>query len=287
MTFKLLLTTLLACFIAGTQIFRLPATPHRTPTLQQFLYSTERLKVMTWNVGRARLGGDDRARWEDVPHIADVIHRQKPDVVALQELESRSQGEALSRRLRGEYRGWAASSRGGRSVAVLLRRKHEVRDGFFVSTRTGRRAVAVIFELERVSQPIAVVSLHADPFDARNRRLYIEDIVWQVNRHKGFAFLAGDFNFDIASDAQRDSLNDNLTHDSEAYTLLTKQFSDLAKDAGATALLDRRLDYVFAKPKDAQVAKAQVLKEAVGEMDHQPVMVHVDLPAKARFKLGG
>lgn len=286
MKFKCALAILLSCFVIGTFAFRPDATPRRTPTLQQFLYSSERLKVMTWNVGRARLGGDDRARWEDVPHVADVIAREKPDVVALQELAGRSQGEALSRRLRGEYRGWAVGSRRGRSVAILLRRKHKVQNGFALETRTGRRAAVVVFELERVSQPIAIVSLHADPFNARNRRLYLEDIVWQVNQHhKGFALLAGDFNFDIVSDAKRDSLNDNLTHDSESYTLLTKHFLDVAKDAGTTALLNRRLDYVFAKPKDVQVVKTQVLKEAVGEMDHQPVVVYVDLPAKARFKL--
>ncbi len=289
MTFKLALTTLFACFVGGVVAFRSNApAPRRTPTLQQFLYSSERLKVMTWNVGRARLDGDDRARWEDLPHVAEVINREKPDVVALQELASRSQGAALARRLRGEYVGWTAGSRGGRSVAVLVRRKRKVQNGFAMGTRTGRRAVAVVFELQGVSKPIAVVSLHADPFDARNRRLYVEDIVWQVNNHhKGFAFLAGDFNFDIASDAKRDSLNDRLTHDSESYTLLTKHFSDLAKDAGATALLNRRLDYVFAKPKDVQLANAQVLKEAVGEMDHQPLVVHVDVPAKPRFRLGG
>lgn len=288
MTFKILLTTLPICFIIGAVALRPDAALRRTPTLQQFLYSSERLEVMTWNVGRARWGGDERARWEDVPHVADVTAREKPDVVALQELASRSQGEALSRRLRGEYRGWSVGSRRGRSVAILLRRKHKVQNGFALETRTGRRAVVVVFELERVSKPIAVVSLHADPFNARNRRLYLEDIVWQVNQHhKGFALLAGDFNFDIVSDAQRDSLNDTLTHDSESYALLTKHFLDVAKDAGTTALLNRRLDYVFVKPKDVQVVKAQVLKEAVGEMDHQPVVVYMDLPAKARFKLGG
>lgn len=231
--------------------------------------------ALTLFIGYAILGGGKMIL---MPGILNLV----------EEPTSLPQNEALSRRLRGEYRGWSVGSRRGRSVAILLRRKHKVQNGFALETRAGRRAVVVVFELERVSQPIAVVSLHADPFNARNRRLYLEDIVWQVNQHhKGFAFLAGDCNFDIVSDAKRDALNDSLTHDSESYTLLTKQFLDAAKDAGTTALLNRRLDYVFVKPKDVQVVKAQVLKEAVGEMDHQPVIIHVDLPAKARFKLGG
>ncbi len=254
---------------------------------QQFLFSTERLKLMTWNLGRARLGGDELARAEDLPHIMNVIEREKPDVVALQELASGKQLEMLARRLRGAYRG-RASGRRARTV-LLVRRRHTITETFELRTRNGRRAPALEFKRARIAEPITIVGVHADPFDARARRMFIEDLVAQTRPRKGLVFLIGDFNLDVAGDGRRGgdraSLTDRLAHDAESYSLLARHFVDAGKSAGATALLERRLDYVFARPRTVAPVRARTLDAAVGEMDHRALVVLTDLRAKPRMQL--
>ncbi len=57
-----------------------------------------------------------------------------------------------------------------------------------------------------------------------------------------------------------------------------KYFRDLGRDAGATTINDRRIDYLFGLPEVALLRRAEVLKAAaVGRMDHLPLLVEVAL----------
>jgi hypothetical protein len=57
-----------------------------------------------------------------------------------------------------------------------------------------------------------------------------------------------------------------------------KYFRDLGRQAGDTAINDRRIDYVFGPPDAVFLRRAEVLRnEAVGHMDHWPLLIEVTL----------
>jgi len=58
-------------------------------------------------------------------------------------------------------------------------------------------------------------------------------------------FVAGDFNFEVTIDDESHLYTDNVKHDSEAYSYILKYLRDLGRDAGDTAINDRRIDYIF------------------------------------------
>jgi len=89
-------------------------------------------------------------------------------------------------------------------------------------------------------------------------------------------FIAGDFNFELKAANETNLYTDNVKHDSESYSHILRSFRDLGRDAGDTAINDRRIDYIFGPPKVRQVGRIEVLRNAaVGRMDHWPLLVEV------------
>jgi endonuclease/exonuclease/phosphatase family metal-dependent hydrolase len=89
-------------------------------------------------------------------------------------------------------------------------------------------------------------------------------------------FIAGDFNFELKAANETNLYTDNLKHDSESYSHILSNFRDLARDAGDTAINDRRIDYIFAPAKLSRVGRVEVLRNAaVGRMDHWPLLAEV------------
>src|SRR5919106_1209094 len=80
------------------------------------------LRLLTWNIGYAELEDDTRAQDKDLPAVADVILREDPDAVALQELTGKAQLNVLLGLLHGKYRGAVAQQgKGDRFEAVLVK----------------------------------------------------------------------------------------------------------------------------------------------------------------------
>jgi endonuclease/exonuclease/phosphatase family metal-dependent hydrolase len=89
-------------------------------------------------------------------------------------------------------------------------------------------------------------------------------------------FIAGDFNFELKAANETNLYTDNLKHDSESYSHILRSFRDLGRNAGDTAINDRRIDYVFGPMKLQRVGRVAVLRNAaVGRMDHWPLVVEV------------
>jgi endonuclease/exonuclease/phosphatase family metal-dependent hydrolase len=155
-----------------------------------------------------------------------------------------------------------------RFASIPLRRAHAASVTF--QAGVGQQAQEVIF-----------VSAHADAFSAMRRRRYTEDVAeWAVTRFGSgrVVLLAGDFNFELSAASETSFFTDNLKHDSEAYSYLLTHFRDLGRDAGDTAINERRIDYIFAPPEIAHLVHAEVLRGvAVGRMDHSPLLVEVEL----------
>ncbi|HVG30552.1 MAG TPA: endonuclease/exonuclease/phosphatase family protein [Pyrinomonadaceae bacterium] len=236
------------------------------------------LRVMTWNIGYADLEDDTRAHTKDLKAVAETIISHDPDAVALQELTGDAQLKILLAHLRGRYRGAAARAAGADRVEAVLVKDAAAR---FDEVPGGEKsALAATFRPRAGSPEVVLVSAHADAFSAARRRAYTERVVdWARARGQGrVVFVAGDFNFELRAGDESHLYTDNLKHDSESYSYILKFFRDLGRDAGDTAINDRRIDYVFAPAEGAALRRAEVLTGAVvGRMDHSPLLVEVSL----------
>ena len=237
-----------------------------------------RLRLMTWNIGRASLEGDSRAHSEDLKAVAEVILKYDPDALALQELTGPDQLDILLGHLKQRYRGAVCSfGRSDRVEAIIVKnpgpRFEDIPCG-------DSYALGATFPSGKDSLEVVMISAHADAFNAARRRTFVGDVVdWAHSRPSDqVVFIAGDFNFELNARNQSNLYTDNLKHDSEAYAYLLKYFRDLGRDAGVTTINDRRIDYLFGLPEVALLRRAEVIKLAgVGRMDHLPLLVEVAL----------
>jgi endonuclease/exonuclease/phosphatase family metal-dependent hydrolase len=236
------------------------------------------LRLLTWNIGYAELEDDTRAHNKDLPAVAEVILRQDPDAVALQELTGKAQLNILLGMLQGKYRGAVAEQgKGDRFEAVLVKDS----SAKFIPVAVGARyALGASFRPLGDAYEVLVLSAHADAFNAARRRTYTEALIdWaQARGQSSQIFIAGDFNFELRAANETNLYTDNLKHDSESYSNILRHFRDLGRAAGDTAINDRRIDYIFGPPGLEKIGRVEVLRDAaVGRMDHWPLLVEVNL----------
>src|SRR5215467_8699656 len=116
---KVVLLVLFGLMILGATHF---AAPHEFESPNPRASTVHWLRLLTWNIGYAELEDDTRAHDKDLPAVAEVILRQDPDAVALQELTGNTQLNTLLGLLHGKYRGAVAQQgRGDRFEAVLVK----------------------------------------------------------------------------------------------------------------------------------------------------------------------
>jgi len=268
---KLILLLLFCLMILGAVHF---AQPHESESPTSSAKVVHSLRLLTWNIGYAELEDDTRAHDKDLPAVAEVILRQDPDAVALQELTGNSQLSRLLSLLHGKYRG-AVAQQGNddRFEAVLVKDTNAK----FIPVAVGARyALGASFKPRADAQQVLLLSAHADAFNAARRRTYTEALVDWARAQSTDVFIAGDFNFELKASNETNLYTDNLKHDSESYSHMLRYFRDLGRGAGDTAINDRRIDYVFGPPALAQVGRVEVLRDAaVGRMDHWPLLVEV------------
>jgi endonuclease/exonuclease/phosphatase family metal-dependent hydrolase len=270
---KLILLLLFCLMILGAFHFAEPVESEKSGSSAKVLHS---LRLLTWNIGYAELENDTRAHDKDLPAVAEVIVREDPDAVALQELTGAAQLNILLGLLHGKFRGAVAQQgRGDRFEAVLVKGAGAT----FIPVAAGARyALGASFRPRQDSPEVLLLSAHADAFNAANRRTYTEDLIdWaQARAQSSRVFIAGDFNFELKAANETNLYTDNLKHDSESYSHILRYFRDLGRGAGDTAINDRRIDYIFGPPQLEQIGRVEVLRNAaVGRMDHWPLVVEV------------
>jgi hypothetical protein len=141
---KLLLLVLFCLMILGAVHFAQSSEPNSS---QAPAKNNVSLRVLTWNIGYAELEDDTRAHDKDMPAIADVILREDPDAVALQELTGATQLNLLLGLLHGKYRGAVAQQgRDDRFEAILVK---DQRATFSPVQAGSRYALAVSFQSRR------------------------------------------------------------------------------------------------------------------------------------------
>ena len=272
MLIKVLLAALFVLMIAGAFRFR----PIRDRGLLASR-STDgpRVRLMTWNIGYAEQEEDTRAHTKDLKAVAETILEQDPDAVALQELTGDEQLKILLGFLGKRYHGRIAKAEGADRVVAILVKDTDAR--FEDIAGDGKHFVSATFQKDE--RTVTFASVHADAFSAERRRVLTDSIVdWTGRMSEEMVFVAGDFNFEVNARDDSHLYTNNLKHDSEAYSSLLKFFRDLARDAGDTAINDRRIDYIFGPREGATLRRAEVLRgAAVGRMDHWPVVVEVGL----------
>lgn len=272
---KVVLLLLFLLMIVGAVHFAQPRDSEDRDSSGQVVHS---LRLLTWNIGYAELEDDTRAHDKDLPAVAEVILREDPDAVALQELTGNAQLKSLLGLLRGKYRGAVAQQgRDDRFEAVLVK---DTSATFTPVSVAGRYALGASFQTSGGAKQVVLLSAHADAFNAARRRTYTEALVdWaQSQAESSQVFIAGDFNFELKAANETNLYTDNLKHDSESYSHILRYFRDLGRPAGDTAINDRRIDYIFGPPSVQQVGRLKVLRNAaVGRMDHWPLVVEVGL----------
>lgn len=272
---KLVLLLLFCLMILGAVHFAQPRESEGPGSLAKVVRS---LRLLTWNIGYAELEDDTRAHDKDLPAVAEVILRQDPDAVALQELTGKAQLNILLSLLHGKYRGAVAQQgKGDRFEAVLVK---DAGATFIPVAAGGRYALGASFKPREATSQVLLLSAHADAFNAAHRRTYTEALIdWaQARLQSSEVFIAGDFNFELKAANETNLYTDNLKHDSESYSHILRYFRDLGHAAGDTAINDRRIDYIFGPPALEQIGRVEVLRDAaVGRMDHWPLLVEVGL----------
>ena len=272
---KLILLLLFCLMIFGAVHFAQPLASDQPNSSGQVIHS---LRLLTWNIGYAELEDDTRAHDKDLPAIAEVILREDADAVALQEMTGNAQLKTLLGLLQGKYRGAVAQQgKADRYEAILVKDTN----ARFIPVPVGDRyALGASFKTGQDTQPVLVLSAHADAFNAAHRRSYTEVLIdWaEARAQSSEVFIAGDFNFELKAANETNLYTDNLKHDSESYSHILRHFRDLGRTAGDTAINDRRIDYIFGPATLAHVGRAKVLRDAaVGRMDHWPLLVEVGL----------
>ena len=257
------------------------------------------MKLMTWNIKTG--GGARRAA------ILSVLQRERPDLLALQEL--RDFGRHDGRRMRevAEALGMTAHlapSAFGQPVAVLAGPPLELTRTAAVRWRLHHAAAVAVVPTGQ--GPLTVVSTHLNPFSPYRR---MREARWLAARYASpdrLVLLAGDLNaLDTRTDhaGELDRLHPlfrrrHLAADGSADTRAIAAFEaaglvDLWRgdgdgrtapttEGGGREFSGMRLDYVLGSPPVAALVRgARVVRGGETEYasDHYPLVVELDLTA--------
>jgi endonuclease/exonuclease/phosphatase family metal-dependent hydrolase len=230
------------------------------------------MTVMTYNIHHAE--GTDGVL--DLERIARIIREQKPDLVALQEVDdsaARSGRVAQSAelgRLTGMYAvfGKAMDFQGGAyGQAILSRWKIKDHQVHQLPQRVGREPrILLVTAIEAPMGVITFASVHLDH--------EIEEIRLQQAAAVNHRFAAGD------TPSLKILAGDfNAGPDSGTMKAFAGDWLDSAENAGFTIPAGnprRRIDYILATPKSAwRAVRSEVLNEPVAS-DHRPVVAQIE-----------
>lgn len=280
MKIKCFLAALFLAFYIGAWHFgRLRSAQKLSDAEPQVPLHESTFELMSWNIGYFDYESDSRAQDKDLEAIASVIGEAGAQVIALQEIAEPGQLSTLSDLLAGRYRyhAFARGLRTDRYVGFLSEIPFE--EQIQVATSVGRDALAVTVDIPSQGL-VTLVNCHADAFNARRRRFFVNDVIdWRRDSGKKAVILAGDFNLDLAPVESSDLFTDDKKNDSESYSLILHEFRDLGRNSGPTSAFDRRIDYIFVSSQGLESVEFEVLYgKLVGKMDHHPLLARFGKP---------
>lgn len=233
------------------------------------------LRVMTFNI-HVGVGMDKKL---DLQRIADVINRERPDLVGLQEVDrgvKRTEGKdeiaELAKLTRMDFSfAHNLDYQGGQyGVAILSRyliqrADHQKYDNKREAERRGMLRV----EVEADGRQLNFVTTHLDYQYEDGRLFEAEQMLRFLEGIRGPLIVVGDFNDEP---------------EGSAYKLMLTKFDDAwvrsrAKGVGLSYPADKpakRIDYIFYRENDGVRAKKGWVVNTLAS-DHLPVMAELEL----------
>ena len=233
------------------------------------------LRVMTYNI-HVGVGMDKKL---DLQRIADVITRERPDLVGLQEVDrgvKRTEGKdeitELARLTRMDYAfGHNLDYQGGQYGVAILSRfliqkiDHQKYQNRVEAERRGMLRVEV--EIDR--RTINFVTTHLDYQTSEGRLFEAEQLLRMLNGVKDPLIVAGDFNDEPTGNTFKLMLGGF----EDAWT------SSSAKGNGLSYPADnpvKRIDYIFYRRNSGVRAKKAWVVNTLAS-DHVPVMTELEI----------
>jgi len=221
---------------------------------------SQELRIMSYNVRNGY--GIDKVHSYDRP--AKVINKVKPDIVAVQELDSVTRrypdyvlGELAERCGMNAYYGPAISFGGGKyGVGILTRKPALSVKQYALPCHSEPRALLIV-EMEDYYFACTHLSLHAE--DRMTSMGIIKDIVSKLDKP---VFLAGDLNAE-PGDPEIQKL-------AEFCTIHSRTDKPTWDAANPTVCID----YIVSYGCNAKCKKAKIIKEKKAS-DHRPIFVDV------------
>lgn len=239
------------------------------------LPSKKTLRIMTYNI-HVGVGMDKKL---DLKRIADVINRENPDLVGLQEVdrgvkrtEEKDEIAELAKLTRMDFSfAHNLDYQGGQyGVAILSRHLIQKADHQkYENKRETERRGMLRVEVEIDGKKLNFVTTHLDYQFEDGRLFETEQLLRLLEGIAGPLIIAGDFN-----DEPKGS----------AYKLMLTRFEDTwirskAKGEGLTFPANqpvKRIDYIFARATDRiRVKKVWVIDSLAS--DHLPLMAEVEI----------
>lgn len=227
------------------------------------------LRVLCYNIHHGE-GTDSRI---DLPRLAEVIRRARPDIVALQEVDDRTnrtgqvdQTAVLAKLtgLNGRFGKQLDYEGGGYGQAILSRFPlSEVRVSWLPGMPERERRIVASVTVQTDGLNLTFASTHLHHFDAAIREEQAKALNALFADESQPVILAGDL---------------NATPDSRPIAILKQHWSSATEDAAGSftypaAKPERQLDYVLFRPDDRfRVRSVQVIEEPLAS-DHRPLLV--------------
>ncbi len=238
-------------------------------------FAKKTLRVMTYNI-HVGVGMDKKL---DLQRIADVIKRERPDLVGLQEVDrgvKRTEGKDEIVELAGmtlmdyafahnlDYQG------GKYGVAILSRFLiQKIDHQKYESRREAERRGMLRVEVNVDGKTVNFITTHLDYQEKDGRLFETEQLLKFIERVPGPLIIAGDFNDEPSGGA---------------YELMLASFDDAwilsrAKGDGLSYPADKpakRIDYIFCRRSDGVRAKKAWVVNSLAS-DHIPVMAELEI----------
>jgi len=232
------------------------------------------LRIMTYNI-HVGVGMDKKL---DLKRIADVINKEKPDLVGLQEVDrgvKRTEGKdeiaELAALTRMDYAfAHNLDFQGGQYGVAILSRflLKNVDHRMFENKREAERRGMLHVQVELDNQVINFVTTHLDYQYEDGRVFETEQMLKFLTEVKGPLIIVAD-------------MNDEPTGD--AYKMMVPNFDDAwvasrAKGEGFSFPADKpikRIDYIFYRAAELKAKRAEVVETLAS--DHVPVLAELQL----------
>ncbi|MFX1558803.1 MAG: endonuclease/exonuclease/phosphatase family protein [Promethearchaeota archaeon] len=204
-----------------------------------FSNSNKRIKVMTWNISGA-VGIDDKF---NINRIIDEIDEQDPDIIGLQEVDSKVQISNVAERLDMNYY-YAKAGNTDEGNAILSKYKIKDVEVIDLPLIDGTRPrillkVKLLIEHKNFYIYITHFSRYDKPKDHKNQANFVGNY---ISKHTQSRFiLMGDLNFSPESEAYSELMNNNKVTKIDTYRYVNQDSGNTFRSGN----LFKRIDYII------------------------------------------